>query len=193
LDNFSYIDLLAAYAQFFSAGQYEGFGVSTIFIAPDEFRFVSVFASSPAPVAGFAHGQQIVMLNGRTIANIETSKGVGELFAMTSLECTIRRPITSEFVVTVDKGLVTIVPLPQWRIIDLHSGTTVGYLELATFISTANAPFISIFEVFANAGVTDVILDWRYNGGGLVDTTELLGDFLSGIANDGQVFSPTLY
>ena len=193
LDNFSYIDSLAADAQFFSAGQYEGFGFSTTFAAPDDLRFVSVFASSPAAVAGFARGQQVVMLNGRTIADIEANEGVGELFAMTSLEFTIRRPDTSEFVVTVDAGLVTIDPLPQWRIINLSGGTTVGYLELATFISTANAPFISIFAAFASAGVTDVILDLRYNGGGLVDTTELLGDFLGGIANDGQVFSRTRF
>jgi len=193
LDNFSYIDSLAADAQFFSAGQYEGFGFSTTFAAPDDLRFVTVFASSPAAVAGFARGQQIFMLNGRTIADIEANEGIGELFAMTSLEFTIRRPDASEFVVTVDKGLVTIDPLPQWRIIDLPGGTKVGYIELATFISTANAPFISIFEAFANAGVTDVILDLRYNGGGLVDTTELLGDFLGGIVNDGQVFSRTLF
>ncbi len=193
LDNFSYIDSLAADAQFFSAGQYEGFRFSTTFAAPDDLRFVSVFASSPAAVAGFARGQQVVMLNGRTIADIEANEGVGELFAMTSLEFTIRRPDTSEFVVTVDASLVTIDPLPQWRIINLPGGTTVGYLELATFISTANAPFISIFAAFASAGVTDVILDLRYNGGGLVDTTELLGDFLGGIANDGQMFSRTLF
>ena len=74
LDNFSYIDFFAADAQFFSAGQYEGFGFSTSFAAPDDLRFVRVFTSSPAAVAGFARGQQIVMLNGRTIADIEATK-----------------------------------------------------------------------------------------------------------------------
>ncbi len=193
LDNFSYIDSFAADAQFFSAGQYEGFGFSTTFVAQDELRFVSVFSSSPAGDAGFSRGQQIVMLDGRTISDIESNEGVSTVFDSDTVEFTIRRPDSSQFVVNVDKGLVTIDPLPQWRIINMPGGTSVGYLELATFISTADVGFVTIFDAFANAGVTDVILDLRYNGGGLVSTTELLGDFLAGFANESQVFSRTLF
>jgi len=193
LDNFSYIDSFAADAQFFSAGQYEGFGFSTTFLAPDDLRFVSVFSASPAADAGFSRGQQIVMLNGRTISDIESNEGVGAVFDLDTVQFTVRRSDSSQFVVNVAKGLVTIDPLPQWRIINLPGGTSVGYLELATFISTADTGFVSIFDAFANAGVTDVILDLRYNGGGLISTTELLGDFLAGFANDGEVFSQTLF
>jgi C-terminal processing protease CtpA/Prc len=193
LDSFSYIDLAAADAQFFGEGQYEGYGFSTRFEAADDLRFTQVFASSPASAAGFGRGQRILMLNGRTIADIEANEGVGALFSLPSLEYTIRRLDGSEFTTTVATDIVTIDPLPQHRVIDLQGGGRVGYLELSTFISTADSEFQTIFAEFNAAGVTDVIMDLRYNGGGLVNTTELLGDYLGGGVVPGTVFSRTLF
>lgn len=193
LDEFSYIDLAANDAQFFGEGQYEGFGFSTQFESPDDLRFLRVFGSGPAAAAGFERGQRILMLNGRTIADIEANEGVNALFALPTLQFTIRRLDNSEDIVVVDQGLVTIDPLPQWRLIDLPGGTTIGYLELVTFISTADAAFDEVFAEFRQANVTDVILDLRYNGGGLISTTELLGDYLAGAVAVDPVFSKTLF
>ncbi len=64
-------------------------------------------------------------------------------------------------------------------------------MEFRTFISTAEPRFGSVFSDFAAAGVTDVIIDMRYNGGGLVRTAELLGDYLGSVANPGAIFSRT--
>ena len=193
LDGFSYIDLADADAQFFGEGRYEGFGFSTRFENADDLRFTRVFATSPASDAGFQRGQRVVMLNGRSIADIESAEGVAALFSLPSLEFTVRRPDTSEFTVTVERGMVTIDPLPQYRVIDRPDGTSYGYLELATFISTADNALVEAFASFQQAGVTDIIIDLRYNGGGLVLTTELLGDLLGGGVGPGTVFSKTLF
>jgi C-terminal processing protease CtpA/Prc len=193
LDGFSYIDSAAADAQFFGEGQYEGYGFSTRFEAADDLRFTRVFAASPANAAGFERGQRILMLNGRTVADIQANEGVAALFSLPSLEFTIERTDQTQFTETVNAGLVTIDPIPQYRIIDRPDGTSVGYLELTTFISTAEPEFVTIFSEFNAAGVTDVIIDLRYNGGGLVVTTELLGDYLGGGVVPGTVFSRTLF
>jgi len=193
IDRFSYIDLAAADAQFFGEGQYEGYGFSSRFEAADDLRFTRVFASSPANVAGFGRGQRILMLNGRTIADIQANEGVGSLFSLPTLEFTIRRLDDSEFTLTINQGLVTIDPVPQFRVIDRADGTSAGYIELVTFIRTAEPAFDNVFREFQRAGVTDVILDLRYNGGGLVSTTELLGDYLGGAVANGLVFSRTLF
>jgi hypothetical protein len=193
LDQFSYIDLAAADARFFGAGEYEGFGFSTRFEASDELRITRVFESSPADVAGFARGQQILMLNGRAIAEIQANEGIDALFSMPTLEFTVRRQDASEFDISVSQAIVRIDPLPQYRVIDRPDGTAVGYLELVTFISTADSAFYDVFRTFQQAGVTDVVLDLRYNGGGLLSTTELLGDYLGGGVPDNTVFSRTLF
>ena len=193
LDNFSYIDSAEADAEFFGEGRYRGYGFSSRNESAGDLRFTRVFAGSPADNAGFERGQRILMLNGRTIADIEANEGTGALFSLPSLTFTIRRLDGSEFTATVDTDVVTIDPVPQYRIIGRPDGTSVGYVELATFISTAEAEFATIFAEFANAGVTDVIIDLRYNGGGLVITTELLGDYLGGGVPPGTVFSRTLF
>lgn len=193
VDNFSFINLAESDAQFFGEGRYEGFGFSTRFEAADDLRFTTVFESSPANAARFMRGQRILMLNGRTIADIEANEGVGSLFSLPSLEFTIRRLDDTEFTVTVNQDIVTIDPIPQHRIIDRPDGTSVGYFELVTFIGTADDQLLSVFGDFQQAGVTDVIIDMRYNGGGLVNTAELLGDFLGGAVADNTVFSRTLF
>lgn len=192
VDRFSFINSAAADSAFFGEGKFEGFGFGSRFEAADDFRFTHVISGSPAEQAGIERGHRVLMLDGRTIADIEANEGVGAMFDMDPLQFTIRRLDNSEFTVTVTKDIVTINPLPQWRVVDTATGP-VGYMELATFISTADPVFDTIFAEFRQASITDLIVDLRYNGGGLVSTTELLGDFLGGRGANGLVFSRTLF
>ncbi len=193
IDRFSFINLAAADQAFFGEGQFEGFGFSTRFIAADDLRLTRVFTDSPANAAGLARGQRILELNGRTIAEIEAAEGVGAVFDTTPLTFRMRRPDATEFEVTIDQDIVTIDPVPQSRIIPMQGTPGVGYIELATFISTADAQMDAVFGQFRQAGINDVIIDLRYNGGGLVSTAELLGDYLGGLVAENLVFSETLF
>ncbi|MEO1648692.1 MAG: S41 family peptidase [Pseudomonadota bacterium] len=70
-------------------------------------------------------------------------------------------------------------------------GKRVGYLNLRTFIvGTSDQQLVDAFTEFSNEGIDEIILDFRYNGGGLVRIAELLGDLLRG-PNTGNVFSRT--
>jgi C-terminal processing protease CtpA/Prc len=75
----------------------------------------------------------------------------------------------------------------------LNDGTRrVGYLNLRTFIvSDAATQLRAAYGQFAAQGVTDLIIDLRYNGGGLVSVAETMGD-LMGQGRTGQVFSRTV-
>jgi len=99
------------------------------------------------------------------------------------------------FTATIAQDIVTIDPIPQWAVIPAGdgSGRMVGYLELSTFISTADPVFDTVFADFNANAVKDVIIDLRYNGGGLVSTAELLGDFLGGDIAENLVFSETRF
>lgn len=193
LDRFSSVGSLQADQQFFGEGKYEGFGFSWR-LENNAMRFSRVFADSPANmVGGFSRGQTVVSLDGRAIADIIANEGVNAVldndtvqFEVQELDGTILPPVA------VTKDIVTIDPVPQWRVIDMGAGNPpVGYMEFATFISTADPQFETVFSSFNTAGVEDVIIDMRYNGGGLVSTANLLGDYLGGFANDGQIFSNT--
>jgi len=194
LDCCSFIDLAQDDAQFFGEGKFEGFGFSYRAVATDDLRLTRVFSDSPAANGGLGRGQRFLRLGGRSIAEIEAAEGVSAVFANNAtLEFAMQNPDGSESTTTITKAVVTIDPLPQGgRIIDMGAGMPpVGYIELAQFISTADAQFPTIFADFIAAGVRDIVIDLRYNGGGLVRTAELLADYLGAFANDGRVFSVT--
>ena len=195
VDRFSFINTAAADQAFFGEGRFEGFGFSSRFVAENDLRLTRVFADSPANRGGLARGQQIVALNGRTIAEIQANEGVNAVFDLSPLEFTMREIDGSEFTVEIAKDVVTIDPVPQSRIIVDPNGVRppVGYMELATFISTADAEMDAVFANFRAQGVNDVILDLRYNGGGLVSTSELLGDLLGGDVAENLVYSKTVF
>jgi hypothetical protein len=198
LDDFSFINTLVEDQQFFGEGKFEGFGFSSRFVAADDLRLTRVFVDSPANRAGLARGQQIVMLddgvNGdRTIAEIEAAEGLGVIFDVSPLTFTMREPDNNVFTVTITQDIVTIDPVPQSRIIPVAGTPGVGYIEFAQFISTADPKLDVVFDQFLAAGVTDLIIDMRFNGGGLVSTAELLGDYLGGAVAQNFVFSKTLF
>ena len=200
VDRFSFINTAAADQAFFGEGRFEGFGFSSRFVAENDLRLTRVFFDSPANRAGLARGQQIIALNGRTIAEIQAAEGVNAVFDLSPLDFTMR-PVggnpdgSDDFTATITQDIVTIDPVPQARVITDPDGVRppVGYMELATFISTADAQMDAVFADFRAQGVNDVILDLRYNGGGLVSTSELLGDFLGGDVAENLVYSKTVF
>ena len=194
LDDFSYIGSAVADAAFFGAGLYEGFGFSWQWVATEDARLTRVFQGSPAAAAGFSRGQRIVALDGRTIAEIEAAEGINAALQPSTVDFTLRETDgVTEFTVTVTKDIVTIDPVPRWELIPTAGGTPVGYVELSTFISTANETLDTVFAEFLANDVTDVIVDLRYNSGGLVSTAELLGDLLGGSVAENLIFSETLF
>ncbi len=194
IDLFSSVGSLQADSDFFSAGEFEGFGFSWRFAdeAQSDFRITRTFPDSPADLGGLARGHQVLTLNARSIANIVANEGISAFFgANDTVDFEIQPLVGNSFTANISKDVVTIDPVPQWRIIDAGNGRNVGYLELTTFISTANSALDAVFAAFLSAGVTEVIIDLRYNGGGLVSTAELLGDYLGGFGADGLIFSST--
>jgi len=196
IDRFSFVRSQQSEQEFLEGTLGELFGFSYRFVdeAATDFRIVRVFSGSPADVGGLARGQRILTLNGRSVTEIAGSEGISTFFSNNStVEYEIERPGDNDFT-TITKAVVTIDPVSQWRLIDRGEGIPpVGYMQLDTFIDTADPVFDTAFAEFLAAGVTDVILDLRYNGGGLVRTANLLADYLGGRVAPQLIFSRTGY
>ena len=196
--SFSFITTVEADNQLLGEGEFIGFGFSSKFAegSNDDLRFTQVFEGSPAAQAGFQRGFRILELDGQTIAELNQAGGVD--FGPSEEGFTINFLVEDfnggQFSVDVSKARVTIDPVPPVpsRILDVN-GRPVGYLNLRTFISTANAKLDSVFSEFVQANVQDLVVDVRYNTGGLVDVADRLGDLLGGDIATGQVFSETRY
>ena len=202
--NFSYLTTRAADQSFFGGGQFVGFGLRTHIEGGSRLWIVEVFEGSPAAAAGLARGAEITAIDAgdgfRPLAewlaedpDLETALGPAEEGVTRGLRYTLGGA-TNE--VSLTKRLVTIDPVPDVggaAILPLAGTAGVGYLNLRTFVSTADAQLRQAFDEFRIAGLTDFVIDLRYNGGGLVATTELLGDLLGGARSTSDVFSQTRF
>ncbi len=197
--NFSFLTTTASDQQFFGEGQFVGFGFGSKFVdspVNSDLRFTQVFAGSPAEAAGIQRGFRLLEIDGRTIAVINQVEGLGVALGPNDIGVTrtlrIRDLASGEFQVTVSKALVTLDPIPLSTVIDI-GGAPVGYLDLRSFISTADSELDQIFASFEAQSVTAVVIDLRYNGGGLLSTEERLADLLGGFVANSQVASETRF
>ena len=150
-------------------GSFEGVGM-TIDEAKRGLRVVSVFDGSPAQKADIHKGDQIVAVNGKSIAgeaaDLATSKIKGP--AGTSVRLTIdpagkAGPRT----VTVRRAQIR-VPVVRGRSVT-RGGQRFGYVRLATFSSGAHGELRRAIDRQLDRGARGIVLDLRGNGGGLLE------------------------
>ncbi len=66
-------------------------------------------------------------------------------------------------------------------------GQKIGYIMYNAFTASFNSQLNAAFGQFKSDGVTDVVLDLRYNGGGSVDTAKGLSSMITG-QFEGQLY-----
>ncbi|MDH3777482.1 MAG: hypothetical protein OES59_01565, partial [Gammaproteobacteria bacterium] len=156
LDRFSSVGSLAADQQFFGEGKFEGFGFRFNFVNfLPPFQILGTFADSPAGASALARGQTVITLNGRTPEAIQAAEGISAFFDNTDTVTFVVEDLQGIELppIEITKGIVTIDPVPQWRVIEMGAGNPpVGYMELSTFVSTADPKFETVFSNFIAAG-----------------------------------------
>lgn len=204
---FTYITSIAEENAFFNSGASAGFGVRLAYdTAQNRVFVVEAYENAPALSAGIDRGAEIVAIgtstsNLVTVASLMQSGGPQAVVnalgpsdpGVTRVLRVNRGGTLSDLTLT--KTTFTIDPVSDRygaRIIN-DNGRNVGYINLRTFIGDpAEADLRAAFANFRAQNVTEVIVDLRYNGGGLVRTAELFGDLLAA-DKVGQVFSRTTY
>jgi C-terminal processing protease CtpA/Prc len=203
---FTYITSIAEEDAFYNSGASAGFGVRLAYDTSQNRVFVAEsFEGAPALNAGIDRGTEIVAIgtssgNLQSVASLMAAGGpqavVNALGPSTNGTTRVLRIAKNGVVsdVTVAKTTYSLDPVSNryGALVLNDGGKKVGYINLRTFIDTAESDLRSAVDGFRAQGVTEVIVDLRYNGGGLVRISELFGDLLA--ANKvGQVFSYTTF
>jgi C-terminal processing protease CtpA/Prc len=203
---FTYVTSIAEENAFFSSGSSAGFGVRMTYDAANQRVLIAeAYEGAPAFAAGIDRGTAIVAIgtnsgNLRTIASIVNAEGTaGITAALGPNDPGISRVLRITDAagtrdVTVTKADYSLDPVSDryGAKIITEGGRSYGYLNLRTFIASADNQLKAAFADFGARGVTDIIVDFRYNGGGLVSTANLMGD-LMGANRAGQLFSQTRF
>lgn len=197
---FSYITSISAEQALLAAGTSVGFGVSIRSIANNtRIMIAQVFDSSAAADAGFQRGDEVLALGdslatlqpaasvlaspgGITAALGANTAGISRSFrVLTAAGATVDR--------TLSKRVFNLDPVNIVRVIDRTGLPPVGYLSFRTFVSTADAQLRTAFATFKAAGARDIIIDLRYNGGGLLSTADLLLNLFAGDRSNQVAYS----
>ncbi len=96
-------------------------------------------------------------------------------------------PVTNGNSITLEKGKYTENPVHISKTLDIN-GKKIGYLLYNGFTSNFDSQLNQAFGQFKADGVTDLVLDLRYNPGGAVSTAIYLASMITGQFN-GEVFA----
>ena len=206
-DRFHFTRNTAAYQAQISTGSVgAGYGASFAVLEarpPRQIRVRYTEPNSPAtqPGVDLKRGTEMLTVDGVDIVNAPTQDEVDVINAALwpdnlneTHEFTVRdagSDVTRT--VTMTSSEITTVPVQHVEVLETDRGP-VGYMLFNTFVvQTAEQQLFEAFTQLAAAGVTDLVLDLRYNGGGFIAIANILSYMVAGDDSVGRVFSLTQF
>lgn len=204
---FTFATSIAEEDALINSGSSAGFGVRLSYDTAARRVFVAeAYEGASGLAAGLDRGSEITAI-GTTSTNLQT---VASLFASGGTQAVVNaigpssagvsrvlrfvQPDGATIERSITKTSFGLDPVSDryGAVILNDGGKRVGYINLRTFIvADASNQLRAAYGQFAAQGVTDLIIDLRYNGGGLVNVADTMGD-LMGAGRIGQVWSRTV-
>jgi hypothetical protein len=191
-DRWSFSESTEDYDLFFGEGKTLGYGmtVAALEIAeqpsqPLRVRYVE--SASPAATAGVRRGDTMLEINGtpasQYVANgndfsVLTPDAVGQVLSLR-----LRDMLGQERNVSVVAAIYALTPLAGSSTVTTTVGRRLGYVLLKDFLEQASTPLASSFAQFRTQGINEVVLDLRYNTGGLVSVARDVASYVAGARN----------
>lgn len=151
---------------------------------------------SDAFAQGVRRGDRVLALNGQPVGELIAANDFGLLSATEegqTLRVTLRSTTGGDRNVTLRSTVFALTPVPVTQILVSPGGRRAGYVMLNQMISQAQAPLEAAFAQFKAQGVQDLVLDLRYNGGGLVSVGAIVGSLVGGSRTAGQTYATLAY
>ncbi len=195
VDRFHFTYPTSVWESLSEAGQEIGYGVDFEIVAATPPRSVIIAyleptASLPSQTvaASFVRGDTVLQVDGVDVVNADDQASIniinaglapstaGETHTFEVLDPGSSTPRT----VQLQAADITSTPVLTETTVTGPSGSTVGYILYTDQIATAESELISAINDLKSKGVTDVVLDLRYNGGGYLDIASELAYMIAG-------------
>ena len=179
-----------------SSGISGDFGMGVFFLNNSDLRVSYVERESPAGKAGIRRGWRIKAINGSS--NITPSNAnaiVAAVYQSSSSSFTFTKPAGGDVTLTLTAAGYKEHPI-YLDSVYTSAGRKTGYLVFNSFLGDTTEiynEFSRVFNRFSAAGVQDVVIDLRYNGGGYVSVQNVLANWLVPAAGNGGVMETQEY
>jgi C-terminal processing protease CtpA/Prc len=162
--------------------------------------------NSPAGKAGVARGDEITGINGTNNVSYDGSNGtnvnnvINAVYYDPSASFTFKRPDGTSFTATLAKTVYNINPVLFDSVYSVGA-KKVGYFVFNSFAAVENengatltkSELSRVFNNFQSKGISDLIVDLRYNGGGSVGTAEFLDSLIAPSSVTGKEMYHYIY
>jgi carboxyl-terminal processing protease len=198
-DKFHFTYNTADWIALSGSGAALGYGIDWEVVASTPPRAVFVRFVEPgsaAAAAGISRGMKVLLTDGVDVVSENTSTGVDKILEALypsvsggAHQMRFTNPATSAILnVTLTSAVVTSDPVPIASTLNTPVGK-VGYLLFNSHNAPAEAKLVAGINTLKTAGVQDLVLDLRYNGGGYLDIANELAYMIAGPAQTaGKTF-----
>lgn len=177
------------------AGISYGYGLNLKQVSPRLFVVAYVIPGSPAANAGVKRGDKIIELDNYVVATENSEAGLNAMndaLAPDSINEAHKFEFmpadsNSTYEVTLISAEVDVKAVTVAKIIEQNE-SQVGYIQFNTFIENAQDEWVEAVQDLQKAGADDLILDLRYNGGGLISIASMVSSMIGGTNVAGKTF-----
>ena len=194
-DRFHFTYDSAEWDQIRNSGSSSGYGAEFTFLRsapPRDIRVAFTQPDSPADQAGWVRGTKILTIDGEDAINGSNTtvlnNGLSPDNPGEDHVFEVELPDGTRETMTLTSATVAEIPVNVSKVIE-RDGRRYGYVHFTTFSPrTAEESLFDAFDALENANVDDIILDLRYNGGGLLAIASQLSYMIAGENTDGFDF-----
>lgn len=192
-DRFSFILTEEEYQSRYVSAEYIGLGFSSRQVGNQIF-INYVYDNSPADNAGIKRSDELTHINGESVQTLlqqgTYEAALGNATVGVTLELSWRDIQGNSYTEIVSKEVVETNTVLAAEVLNIE-GREVGYYVLNTFINRTGSDLNSAYNQFT--GVDELIIDVRYNTGGLTRYANQAASQAAGTNVIGEVFAKYLF
>lgn len=193
LDRWSFIADWEEFYAYITNTEFVGYGVGFAWDNQGKLRVNFIYNNVPMYDEGVRRGWILEAVNGTVItpgANISSLLGLNQPGVNNNFLFTASNGDEVSF--SLEKEVLAVNTVLHHEVI-VQEGSKVGYIVLQNFSGSTRQELAGVFQFFGEEQIDDLILDMRYNGGGLTSIAQQISSLIGGSELTGEPFARYYY